>query len=119
MESVLPPLAPSGENLKHQHRASVGVDPPREGGARKRRKAIGRLTSTAIATSPRPLRSTQAQPTAHCNLGWTYEAIGDERQAVAHYRKTLELDPSLEGSGRQSQAVVGNARAAALSANEV
>jgi tetratricopeptide (TPR) repeat protein len=65
------------------------------------------------------LRSTQAQQTAHCNLGWTYEAIGDERQAVAHYRKTLELDPSLEGSGRQSQAVVGNARAAASSTNEV
>ena len=35
---------------------------------------------------------------AHCNLGWTYEAIGDERQAIAYYRKALELDASLEAA---------------------
>ena len=35
---------------------------------------------------------------AYCNLGWTYEAIGDERQAIAHYRKALELNPSLEAA---------------------
>jgi tetratricopeptide (TPR) repeat protein len=35
---------------------------------------------------------------AYCNLGWTYEAIGDEREAIAHYRKALEIDPSLEAA---------------------
>ena len=32
------------------------------------------------------------------NLGWTYEAMGDERKAIAHYRKALEIDPSLEAA---------------------
>ena len=35
---------------------------------------------------------------AYCNLGWTYEAIGDERKAIADYRKALEIDPSLEAA---------------------
>ena len=35
---------------------------------------------------------------AYCNLGWSYEAIGDEREAIAHYRKALELDPALEAA---------------------
>ena len=35
---------------------------------------------------------------AYSNLGWTYEAIGDERRAIAHYRKALEIDPSLEAA---------------------
>ena len=35
---------------------------------------------------------------AYSNLGWTYEAMGDERKAIAHYRKALEIDPSLEAA---------------------
>jgi tetratricopeptide (TPR) repeat protein len=35
---------------------------------------------------------------AYSNLGWTYEATGDEREAVGHYRKALEIDPSLEAA---------------------
>ena len=35
---------------------------------------------------------------AYCNLGWTYEAMHDERKAIAHYRKALEIDPSLEAA---------------------
>ena len=34
----------------------------------------------------------------HCNLGWTYEAMGDERKAIAHYLKAVEIDPSLEAA---------------------
>jgi ribosomal protein S12 methylthiotransferase accessory factor len=35
---------------------------------------------------------------AYCNLGWIYEAMGDEREAIAHYRKALEIDPYLEAA---------------------
>jgi tetratricopeptide (TPR) repeat protein len=56
-----------------------------------------RLTAPQITpkqqSNPTPIKSLIA--VAHCNLGWTYEAIGDERQAIAHYRKALEFDPSL------------------------
>jgi tetratricopeptide (TPR) repeat protein len=34
----------------------------------------------------------------YCNLGWTYEAMHDERKAIAHYRKAIEIDPSLEAA---------------------
>jgi tetratricopeptide (TPR) repeat protein len=49
----------------------------------------------AIADFRRAIEINPESAVSHCNLGWTYEAIGDERQAIAHYRKALEFDPSL------------------------
>jgi len=43
---------------------------------------------------------------AYSNLGWTYEAMGDERKAIAHYRKALEIYPSLEAA-RDNLTLVG------------
>jgi tetratricopeptide (TPR) repeat protein len=45
---------------------------------------------------------------AYCNLGWTYEAMNDERKAIAHYRKALEIDPSLE-TARDNLTLLGAA----------
>ena len=52
----------------------------------------------AIADLNKALEINPKSALAYCNLGWTYEAMGDEREAIAHYRKALEIDPSLEAA---------------------
>ena len=52
----------------------------------------------AIADLNKALELNPKSALAYCNLGWTYEAMGDERKAIAHYRKALEIDPSLEAA---------------------
>jgi tetratricopeptide (TPR) repeat protein len=50
----------------------------------------------AISDFTKALKINSRSALAHSNLGWTYEAIGDEKRAIAHYRMALEIDPSLE-----------------------
>ena len=52
----------------------------------------------AIADLNKALELNPKSALAYCNLGWTYEAMHDERKAIAHYRKALEIDPSLEAA---------------------
>ena len=52
----------------------------------------------AIADLNKALELNPKLALAYSNLGWTYEAMGDEREAITHYRKALEIDPSLEAA---------------------
>jgi tetratricopeptide (TPR) repeat protein len=52
----------------------------------------------AIADLNKALELNPKSALAYCNLGWTYEAMNDERKAIAHYRKALDIDPSLEAA---------------------
>ena len=54
-----------------------------------------RLSSTAIADLNKAIEINPKSALAYSNLGWTYEAMGDEREGITHYRKALEIDPSL------------------------
>ena len=41
----------------------------------------------AIADFTKAIDINPRSALAYCNLGWSYEAIGDEREAIAHYPK--------------------------------
>ena len=53
---------------------------------------------SAIADFTKAIELNPKLALAYSNLGWTYEAIGDEREAIAHYWKALEFEPSLEAA---------------------
>ena len=57
-----------------------------------------KVSSTALADLNEALELNPKSALAYCNLGWTYEAMNDERKAIAHYRKALKIDPSLEAA---------------------
>jgi tetratricopeptide (TPR) repeat protein len=52
----------------------------------------------AIADLNKAIEINPKSALAYSNLGWTYEAMGDEREAITQYRKALEIDPSLEAA---------------------
>jgi tetratricopeptide (TPR) repeat protein len=35
---------------------------------------------------------------AYCHLGWAYQSVGNEPEAIASFRKALAFDPSLEAA---------------------
>ena len=52
----------------------------------------------AIADLNKAIEINPKSALAYCNLSSTYEEMRDERNAIAHYRKALEIDPPLDAA---------------------